>query len=570
MADVTTSPYGFIKPEVGASKDTWGDKLNANWENMDTLLGTGFTGGTPTDIGLLANAHLPAAIVTTNPTATGSLIIKAPNTTSYPSLVFRRSTDIGVGTLVWDYVTDRLILRKYMADGIATNMELILTSNDILLNGTGITMAPGGTSLLTVGRGDARYLQITDAATDYLPRVGGTLTGSLSMKRATNTTYTSYNFLEADGSTRWSIAHTPTVDGDFQIQRLDNTGAYQDTPLIFDSAGTVSIGASAGVNMPGGALTVTGRTANTTIIKLVKNAASNFNMFSFADAGGISRWNWVHSNVANGDLYLQRCNSAGSSVANPVIFGDDGSIAFIGDTTVRASGGGSASFSLRRGGSTSYTVMNFNTESDSPRWQLAMGTTGSPSFSIQRCDTSGVFVHAPISISADGSVVALDSRMQAKAIYCRAGDAAASSTTQWYNLNWVNPNMQLWISATNVGNLTYTSDYRTKKDIAPLPSKWDVVKALRPISYTQAEYHPPEAELRQDEDGNDLPLFSANDDVQWGFVAHELQENLIPSAATGTKDEANLIQSPNVWPLVAALTSALQEAMLRIEALEAA
>lgn len=39
MADANTTLYGFVKPEVGASADTWGSKWNQNNDDYDGLLG---------------------------------------------------------------------------------------------------------------------------------------------------------------------------------------------------------------------------------------------------------------------------------------------------------------------------------------------------------------------------------------------------------------------------------------------------------------------------------------------------------------------------------------------------
>jgi hypothetical protein len=149
--------------------------------------------------------------------------------------------------------------------------------------------------------------------------------------------------------------------------------------------------------------------------------------------------------------------------------------------------------------------------------------------------------------------------------HCKAGDSNTIGAN-YFNLYWSN-GFLAYVDKTYAGTLGFTSDYRTKKDVEPLPGTWETVKALRPIKYTQAEFSPPSHLEKAAEAG--VHLFVADDIERWGFIAHELQETMIQSAATGVKDQADAIQSPNPWTIIAALTRTLQEVMTRIEALEA-
>ena len=38
MVDTLTTNHEFTKPEIGGSTDSWGNKLNANWDKVDGLL----------------------------------------------------------------------------------------------------------------------------------------------------------------------------------------------------------------------------------------------------------------------------------------------------------------------------------------------------------------------------------------------------------------------------------------------------------------------------------------------------------------------------------------------------
>lgn len=88
-------------------------------------------------------------------------------------------------------------------------------------------------------------------------------------------------------------------------------------------------------------------------------------------------------------------------------------------------------------------------------------------------------------------------------------------TAHQFNFDWVGA-MQGWMDTTNLGNVTFASDYRIKQNVAPLPGMWERLKALNPISYEHKDYTPTGAPTTK-EDGSALdPMFVADGKERWG------------------------------------------------------